>query len=153
MPVDITQYRGSVGIFNNRNFVFRSKFSYFIGHKCSNSNYLYFKLHYSTFPVNLVLFLAFVIVLSPRHNFHITPINTGTSMLVITVALIFDYLCFKYNLILLCGDVEFNLGPIQNTAKEFAICHWNLNPIEDGLFRGCSQMGGRGGGHKGPPPP
>ena len=76
MPVDITQYRGSVGIFNNRTFVIRSKFSNFIGHKCWNSNHLYFKLHYPIFPVNLVLFLVFVIVLSPRRSFHVTPVNT-----------------------------------------------------------------------------
>ena len=129
MPVDITQYRGSVGIFNNRNFVFRSKFSNFIGHKCWNSNHLYFKLQYPIFPMNLTLFLVFVTVLSPMRSLHITPINTGTSMPVTTVALIFDCLCFKYNLLLLCGDVELNPGPKQNTAKKFTICHWNLNSI------------------------
>ena len=112
MPVDITQYRGSVGVFNNRNFVFKSKFSKFIGHKCWNSNHLYFKLHYPIFP-----------------SFHITPINTGTSMLVTTAALIFDYLCFKYNLLLPCGDVELNPGTKQNAVKKFTIYHWNLNSI------------------------
>ena len=112
MPVDITQYRGSVGVFNNRNFVFKSKFSKFIGHKCWNSNHLYFKLHYPIFP-----------------SFHITPINTGTSMLVTTAALIFDYLCFKYNLLLPCGDVELNPGTKQNAAKKFTIYHWDLNSI------------------------
>ena len=107
MPVDITQYRGSVGIFNNRNFVFRPKFSNFIGHKCWNSNHLYFNIS-MIFPMNLVLFLVFVIVFSPRCSFHKTPINTGTPMLVITVALIFNYLCFKCNILLLCGDVDLN---------------------------------------------
>ena len=29
----------------------------------------------------------------------------------------------------------------------------NLNPIQDGLFRGCSRMGGGGGGQIGPPIP
>ena len=128
MPVNITQYRGSVGIFNNRNFVFRPKFSNFIGRKCWNYNHLYSNIS-MIFPMNLVLFLVFVIVLSPRRSFHITPINAGTSMLVITVALIFDYLCFKCNLLLLCGDVELNPGPKQNTAKNFSIWHWNLNSI------------------------
>ena len=128
MPVDITQCRGSIGIFNNRNFVFRAKLSNFIGHKCWDSNHLYFKLHCLMFPMNLV-FLVFVIVFSPRLSFHITPINTGTSMLVITAASVFDYLCFKYNLLLLCGDVEINPGPKQNTAKKITICHWNLNSI------------------------
>ena len=122
MPVDITQYQRSVGIFNNRNFVFRPKFSNFIGHKCWCSNHLYFNHLYLNismiFPTNLVLLLVFVIILSPRRSFHITSINTGTSMLVIPVALIFDYLCFKCNLLLLCGDVELNPGPKQNTAKK-----------------------------------
>ena len=30
MPVKLSQYRGSVGIFNNRNFVFRPKFTNFV---------------------------------------------------------------------------------------------------------------------------
>ena len=68
--------------------------------------------------MNLVLFLVFVIVLSPRRSFQKTPSNTCTSMLVITVVLIFDYLCSKCNLLLLCGDVELNPGPKQNTAKK-----------------------------------
>ena len=79
--------------------------------------------------MNLVLFLAFVTVLSPRRSFHITPHSTGTSTLVITVALIFDYLCLRCNLVLLYGDVEFNPGPKQNTAKKFAIYHCDLNSI------------------------
>ena len=128
MPVDLNQYRGSVGIFNNRYFVFRPKFSNFIDHKCWNYNHLYFNISI-TLAMNLVLFLVLVIVLSPRHSFHITPINAGTSMLVIVVSLILDYLCFKCNLILLCGDVEPNPGPKQNTARKFTICHWNLNSI------------------------
>ena len=68
MLVNITQYRGSVEIFNNRNFVFRSKFQNFIDHKCWSSNNLYFKLRYTIFPVNLMLFLAFVFVLSSRSS-------------------------------------------------------------------------------------
>ena len=64
-----------------------------------------------------------------KRSFHITPINTGASMLIITVAFTFDYLCFKCNLIFLCGDTELNPGPKQSTAKKFTICHWNLNSI------------------------
>ena len=69
MPVNITQYRGSVGILNNRNFVFRSKFSNFIGRKNWSTNHLYCKLHYPILPMNVVLSLVFVIVLSPRRVF------------------------------------------------------------------------------------
>ena len=129
MPVDINQYRGSVGIFNNRNLVFRPKFSNFIGHKCWSSNHLDFKLHHPIFLMNLVLFLVFVTVFSPRRSFHITKHSTGTSTLVITAALIFDYLCFRCNLVLLYGDVELNPVPKQNTAKKITIYHCDLNSI------------------------
>ena len=80
--------------------------------------------------MNLVLFLVFVIaVLSPRCSFYIASRSTYTSIVVIIIALLFDYLWFMYNLILLCGDVEINLGPNQNTAKKNSVCHWNLNSI------------------------
>ena len=74
--------------------------------------------------MNLVLFLVFIIVFSPRRSFHITPrITCSASMLVITIALIF---------LLLCDDIEPNAGLRQNTAKTFSICHWNLNPLMPG---------------------
>ena len=80
--------------------------------------------------MNLALFLVFAIaILSPRCSFHITSRNTYTSILVITVDLLFDYLWFTCNLLLLCGDVELNLGSNQNTAKKLSIWHWNLNSI------------------------
>ena len=124
MPININQYRGSVGLVNKRNFAFRPKFTKVIGNTCSSTNHLYFELYLSIFPVNLVLFLVFVIaVLSPRCNFCITSRNTYTSISVITVALLFDYLWITCNLHLLCGDVELNPGHNQNTAKKLSICH------------------------------
>ena len=50
-------------------------------------------------------------------------------MLVITVALLYDYLWFKCSLLLLYGDIELNPEPRQNTTKNFSICSWNLNRI------------------------
>ena len=49
--------------------------------------------------------------------------------MVITVALLSDYLWFTCNLLLLCGDVKLNPGPNQRTAKKLSLCHWNLNSI------------------------
>ena len=130
IPVNITQYRGSVGRFNNRNFPFRPKFTNFIGHTCWSTNHLYFKLYPPVFPMNLVFFLDFVIaVLSPRGSFYIASRSTYTSRLVITVVLLFNYLWFTCNLLLLCGDIELNPEPNQNSAKKLSICHWNLNSI------------------------
>ena len=69
--------------------------------------------------MNLVLFITFAIVVpSPRCSFYITSRNKYTSILVITVALLFEYLWFTCNLLLLSGDVDLNPGPNQNTAKK-----------------------------------
>ena len=135
IPVNITQYQGSLGTFKNRNFAFWPKFASFIGHKCWSTNHLYSKLYLSILPINLVLFLVFVItVLSLRCSFYITSRNTYASILVIIVAFLFDCLWFTCNLLLLCGDVELNLEPNQNTVKNLSICHWNLNSIAANNF-------------------
>ena len=55
-------------------------------------------------------------------------------MLVITVTLIFNYLWFECNLLLLWGDIELNPGPKQNTAKKISFCHCNLNSIAEHNF-------------------
>ena len=109
---------------------FTPKFINFIGLKCWTTNHFYFKLHLPILQMNLVLLLVFVIVvLSPRCSFYITSRNTCTLMLVITVALLFNYMWFTCNLLLLCGDVELNPGPNQNTAKNFSNYHLSLNSI------------------------
>ena len=35
----------------------------------------------------------------------------------------------KFDLLLLCGDVESNSRPRPNSGQSFSICHWNLNSI------------------------
>ena len=65
-----------------------------------------------------IVFCFVIAVISPSCSFYITSRNTYTSILAITIALLFDYLWFMCNLLLLCGDVEHNPGPNQNTAKK-----------------------------------
>ena len=121
MLVNITQYRGSVGILNSYNSAFRPKFINFIDHNCWHTNRLYFKLHLPICPMNLVLFLVFVIlVLSPRCRFYVTSRNTSTSMLVITFALLFDYLWFKCNYC--CYGVMWNSPQDPNRILQKKFC-------------------------------
>ena len=35
----------------------------------------------------------------------------------------------KFDLHLLCGDIESNLGPRSNSGQRFSICRWNLNSV------------------------
>ena len=115
MSINITQYRRSVGILNNRNVVFRSNLTSFIGHKCWSTNQLYFKQNLPVFLINSVLFLVSVIS-------------------VISLIKVYD---FKKLLFINAGyyrDVKLISGPKHNTAKKFlsssgtliALLHINL---------------------------
>ena len=139
MPVNITQYRGSVGIFNNRTFAFRPKSTKFTGHTCWSTNHMYSKLDLPIFPMNLVLLLVFpTAVLAPRCSFYIISRNTYASILVITVPLLSDNLWFMCNLLLLCGDVELNPGPNQNIAKNLQFVTGTLIAYLHKTFRSYS---------------
>ena len=35
----------------------------------------------------------------------------------------------KFDLLMLCGDIESNLGPRSNSGQSFSIIHWNLNSV------------------------
>ena len=35
----------------------------------------------------------------------------------------------KFDLLMLCGDIESNRGPRSNYGQSFSICNWNLNSI------------------------
>ena len=35
----------------------------------------------------------------------------------------------KFNLLMLCGEIESNPGPCSNSGQSFSICDWNLNII------------------------
>ena len=77
------------------------------------------------------MFLVFVIALSPRLSFYITSTNTGTSMLVITIALISDYLWFKLfsGYVVMLNSTQDPNRTLQKKKKKNSICHWSLNSI------------------------
>ena len=35
----------------------------------------------------------------------------------------------KFNLLMVCGDIESNPGPRPNSSQSLSVCHWNLNNI------------------------
>ena len=47
---------------------------------------------------------------------------------------IFNILIFV-NLILLCGDIEENLGPKTKSNDNLSVCHWNINSIPSHNFQ------------------
>ena len=97
MLVNITQYKGQQE-YSTTVILFLSQ----------NSQTLY---DIEMLYIIVMLFVFVTVVRSPRCSFYMTSRNTSTSMSVITVALLFNNLRFKYNLLLLCGNVELNPVP------------------------------------------
>ena len=132
MPVNLSQYRWSVGIFNNRNFFVQSKFfhsSYLSDNNINNNNNnltigLLFLLNKIAL-VLLLLDLMFVFKGNGSKHKKITFIWTLFSTFVS-----FNLLCWLYILlIMLSGDVELNPGPNRKAVHTLSICYWNLNSI------------------------
>ena len=45
------------------------------------------------------------------------------------------YILVFTNLILLCGDIEENLGPKTKPNDNLSVCHWNVNSIPSHNFQ------------------
>ena len=129
MPVNFSQYRGSVGIFNNRNFFVQSKlshFSFLSDNSTNNTTNLTIGLLFLLNKIALVLLLLnFMFVFKgngskrKKISFIWTLFSTFASCNLLYWLYIF--------LITLSGDVELNPGPKCKTTQTLSICHWNLN--------------------------
>ena len=53
----------------------------------------------------------------------------------------------KFDLLMLCGDIESNPGPRPNSSQSFSICHWNLNSIKAHNFSKISLLRAYNGIH------
>ena len=130
MPVNLLQYRGSVGIFNNRNFFVQSKVSHFtyLSNNNNNNNNLPIGLLILSNKIALVLLLfnlMFVFKGNDSKHKKITLIWTLFSTFVT-----FNLLCWLYILlIILSGDIELNHEPKDKAVETLSVCNWNLNSI------------------------
>ena len=132
MPVNLSQYRGSVGIFNNRNFFVQSKFSHFSylsdNNTTNNNINLTIDLLFLLNKIALVLLLLnlmFVFKCNGSKHKKIIFIWTLFSTFVSCNLLYWLYIF----LITLSGDVELNPGLKRKATQTPSICHWNLNSI------------------------
>ena len=131
MPVNLSQYRGSVGVFNNRNFFVQSKVSHFFHLSDINSNN-----NYNLAIGPLILLNKITLVLLLLNLMFLFKGNGSKHKKVIFIWTLFstfvsyNFLRWLYVLLItLSGDVELNPGPKRNTVQTLSICHWNLNSI------------------------
>ena len=124
MPVSLAQYRGTVGILNNRKISIKLKFEEFPICKWSNNLFKYVSICSSLlfYICPCFLFLSEKIVLK---------ITTKFCILIFLLLNIFQvviaWLCSL--LVKLSGDIEVNPGIIKKDKYWLSICHWNLNNI------------------------
>ena len=124
MPVHLIQYRGTVGMFNNRRF------------SSSSLNYSYFskKYNYDTFTlaVGLILltFCHLINVLSnwkfiSRFLTYLVGIcNFSRKILYLSMIGIYvHHIWLSLTITRLSGDIEEKPGPKRNSNQSFSICH------------------------------
>ena len=124
MPVNVVQYRVTVGIFNNQKLIINLRFEL---PSCStlSNNLPNYDPNYSS----LLLYIFLIVFLFSKC--YVSKISTK---LYISIFLLFNillgvlvWLCSC--LIILSGDVEVNPGPKNSVSECLSICHWNLNSI------------------------
>ena len=117
MPVNLVQYRGAVGNFNNRKFFNIKAVNKAFGHR-----------YWMPTNSGTVLLLLIITLCVVQHKSSKTLKNICAGILLFNILLILK-LPFSSILIMSCGDVEINPGPKAISQHGFSVCHWNLNSI------------------------
>ena len=123
MPVNLSQYRGSVGIFHNRNFFVQSKLSYLSDNNTTNNNAnLTIGLLFLLNKIVLVLLLLNLMFVFKRNDSKHKKKMSFISTLLSTFVSLTCFIGFIF-LFTLSGDVELNPGPKRKATQALSICH------------------------------
>ena len=131
MPVNLIQYRETLGMFNNRRF------------SSSSLNYSYFSKKYHnddtfTLAIGLIILALWHLIyglFNWKFRSRFLPDLVGIcnfSRKILYLSMIGVYvhhIWLSLTIIRLSGDIEENPGPRCNLNQSFSICHWNLNSI------------------------
>ena len=145
MSVNLSQYRGSVGIFNKRNFFVQSKVSYFTylsdndNDDNNNNNNLAIGPLILLTKIDLVLLLLNLMFVTKGNGCkHKKIIFIWT---LFTTFISCNLLRWFYILLTtLSEDVEVNPEPKLNAVQILSVCHWNLNSICEHNFAKLSLL-------------
>ena len=129
MPVNLNEYKGTVGMFNNCENIY-----------CNSGNIYYNKSLriYSSFilfrviSICVVYWFSLTVCLMSSSSFLLTVKFriSYTTILYFSIALTYVNHFWLYNIFMkLCSDVEENAEPKPSSNQIFSICQWNLNSI------------------------
>ena len=127
MPVNLAQYRGTVGTFNNRNIAPKIIYSLLTCRffRKLNRNIIFL-------VITLLCSITLILCLSSTllSSFHTKIKTIHWSVLITFLILIVMILIWVHALLIRqSGDIEMNPGPKPNHCHSFSICHWNLNSL------------------------
>ena len=125
MPVNLNQYRGTVGTFNNRNYYHKSTLS--LGWPCQNTFFLNCAFPFCN--ISFLFVLLITVFLSLQSNSNRSTKHFHTLSFLITIITIWSLPWLYSRLILLSADLELNAGPKRASTSNISICNWNLNSI------------------------
>ena len=129
MPIEISQWRRQIGIFNIRSSFSNATILFYF----SMRGLLKFLL---TFPCHVIFLIIIVLHLLLCSILNLTLITK--SLFCIYKFQIFYWLLlanYSFHLwicdlqVILSENVELNPGPKPNSGQNFSVCHWNLNSI------------------------
>ena len=122
MPVNLTQYRGTVGAFNTRKSIFQWS-------RKTSSSLNYVNINSSKYyPFSTFILLVFLL-LGLKYNGSKNSMKIFVLFLFLIGFLLNTNFGLQRLLILLSGNVEINPGPTRTPKASLSICHWNLNSI------------------------
>ena len=136
MPVNLSQYRGSVGIFSNKNLFAQSRVSHltYLSGNNNNNNSNNNNNNIASGPLillnklGLILSLLNVMFVFKGNGYkHKKSSSFGPLFSTFVSCNLHGWLYIL--LITFSGDVELNPGPKSSAAYTLSTCHWNLNSI------------------------
>ena len=130
MPVNLTQYRGTVATFNDCNIAPKIIYSLLtcrFFHKL-NRNIIFLVI---TLLCSITLILSLSSTLLNSFHTKIKTIHWSVfiTFLILIVIIFIQFIWVHALLICQSGDVEMNPRPKPNPCHSFSICHWNLNSL------------------------
>ena len=127
MPVNLSQYSGTVGLFNSRSIAKRSKVNSFVTSNYRNNTYIACSL---IFVNKFFLFLSLFSVLFFLKD-NVSKNNRQFLVLILfsSTILLIQFVFFFSLLVSFSNDVEVNLGPNRKPNDALSICNWNLNSM------------------------
>ena len=125
MPVSSNQYRGEIGSFSNWSTSQITEMTISLFNILMN--FTKNALVYIILLVNMI-FLTLVDQFSSCNIIYLWNFMTHLFYYRLLTSFLGNF-SGKFDLLMLCGDIESNPGPRPNSGQSFSICHWNLNSI------------------------